>query len=79
MMNNTEEIAIFCENVRRLRTKHGLSKKEMARRLEIGVHSLSLLESGVLPKWLGCDIIYAIHDHFGITPNKMVTSLLEKS
>lgn len=76
-MNNTEEVAIFCENIRRLRAQHRLSKKEMAKRLEIGVHSLSLLESGVLPTRLRCDIIYAIYTQFGITPNRMFSVLIE--
>ncbi len=77
-MDNKDEIAIFCENIRRLRVKHALSKKEMAKRLEIGVHSLSLLENGVFPKRLGCGIVYALYVQFGIPPDKIFSSLIEK-
>ena len=78
-MDNTKEIAIFCENIRRLRAMHGLSQKEMAKRLGIGVHSLSLLENGILPKRLGCDVIYLLYQQFGMTPDNMFTAHIEKA
>jgi transcriptional regulator with XRE-family HTH domain len=48
-MGSEKEIMAFCENVRYLRKKNGLSKKEMAKKLGIGVKSLELIETGSLP------------------------------
>ncbi len=61
----------FCRNIKKLREQQGLSKKNMAERLGIGVRSLSLLESGILPPRLSCDVLWYIYDHFGILPQEM--------
>mgnify|MGYP003305338862 CR=1 FL=1 len=52
-------------NIAWLRKYHGLSKKEMAKRLDIGLWSLNKIEKGELPPRLHCDIIFAVHRNFG--------------
>ncbi|MBQ5321300.1 MAG: helix-turn-helix transcriptional regulator [Oscillospiraceae bacterium] len=67
-MRNEKEIRVFCENIRYLRKKNGLSEKEMAKKLGIGIKSLNSIESGYLPPRVTVDIIYAIYENFGILP-----------
>lgn len=59
-------IEIFLRNIIWLRKHNGLSKKEMAKRLDIGLWSLNKIEKGELPPRLHCDIIFAVHQNFGI-------------
>jgi len=63
-MNARDECAVFCENIRLLRQKHNLSKKDMAKILEISVHSLSMIERGILPTKLSCEVLFCILDYF---------------
>lgn len=60
------DIEIFCENIKKLRKQHNLTKKEMARKLRISIPTLNIIEKGELPKRLTVDIIYAIVDEFNI-------------
>lgn len=68
-MKNNYEIAVFGENIRKLRYRENLSKQKMAKKLGIGVQSLSLIESGILPKRLSVCILYRIYKEFNITPS----------
>ncbi len=61
-----EEISIFCKNIKNLREKEKLSKKDMAKLLGISVHSLTMIENGTIPKRLSCRILIKIYDEFGI-------------
>ena len=63
----SSEIARFCSNIRALREREGLSKAAMAKRLHIGVRTLTRLEHGELPPRLDCCIIFAICDEFDIS------------
>ena len=76
-MDNSREIENFLHNIAYLRRQHGLSKQEMARRLEIGVHSLNMIEEGILPPRMGISIIYAIYHHFGLLPSVLVSRKLD--
>lgn len=76
-MTTDEQISVFCNNVKFLRKKHGLSKKEMAKRLHIGVRMLSKLESGIVSDRLGADILVWIHMEFGILPSQQFLPLEE--
>ena len=67
MMSNSDELERFCENVRAIRRREGLSKTAMAKRLHIGVRTLTRLERGELPPRLDCCIIFAICDEFDIS------------
>lgn len=73
-----KEFQNFFENIRVLRAEKGLSKKEMAKRLRIGLHSLNLLERGVLPPRLDCLILYYIHREFGIRPAELFRGSIER-
>lgn len=70
-----KEMKNFCNNVKKLRAKHKLTKKEMAKILHIGVGSLSKIESGIIPKLLGADIFFYIHEKFNITASRIVMPL----
>ena len=61
----------FCENVKYLRAKYKLTKKEMSNILGISVRSLNLIEQEIIPPRLRCDIIFNLYDKFGITPSTL--------
>ncbi|MBQ3127219.1 MAG: helix-turn-helix transcriptional regulator [Clostridia bacterium] len=63
--------ADFCQNVRLLRERHGLSKRKMAAILHISVPTLEKLEAGILPHCVRTDILFYIHDAFGIEIDDM--------
>lgn len=71
-MNTDQEIRYFCENVYRLRCGAGLTQKEMAQVMGIGLYSLRKLESGSLPPRLGVDVFFRLHRRFGIPPHLLV-------
>ena len=77
-MENNYEIAVFGENIRKLRYRENLSKQKMAKRLGIGVQSLSLIESGILPKRLSACILYRIYQEFNITPSGIFSPIDEE-
>lgn len=58
------------ENLRKLRTKNGMTKQEMAACLGIGIESLRKLEQGILPPRLRCDLFDRLYEQFGITADK---------
>jgi len=72
MSDKTRQIRLFCENVKKLRTKNNLTKLEMAKLLDISVYALSLLECGVLPSRMNCMVLLNIHDNFGVMPSEML-------
>lgn len=74
-MKNSDPRTIFCRNVAWLRRTHGLSQKEMAQRLHIGLHSLRKIEQGLMPPRLGAAVLLHIHDVFGILPEEMFSPL----
>ena len=76
-MKNDREISVFCANVRRLRTENGLSKREMARKLGIGVKSLSYVEQGTLPPRLNCSVLLRIEHSFGVKAADMFREVEE--
>ncbi len=69
------EFLIFCNNVKHLREVHGLSKREMAKRLHVGVKTLEKLECGIFPDRLGVNILFRIHREFGIPPARQLRPL----
>lgn len=72
-MNNEKEVEFFCKNLQNLRRKHNLSKKEMAKILDISIYSLTQLEKNILPPRLICSIFFKIQKNFGISPSNMLT------
>ncbi|MBR5535077.1 MAG: helix-turn-helix transcriptional regulator [Clostridia bacterium] len=62
---------IFCNNIKRLREKHKLSKKEMAKKLGISTYSLRIIEEGRFPEKLTVDIFGYLMDEFKILPSEI--------
>ena len=74
---NQEQLLNFCDNVRLLRRRAGLTKKEMAKRLGVGVGSISMLEKGVVPKRLSCEVLFRLALEFGVSPTDLLKKRLE--
>lgn len=72
-MNQKE---ILCINITTLRNHYGLTQKKMAELLGIGIHSLRLLEKGILPPRLSFTILITLYDHFHILPSVILTKLI---
>jgi len=70
-MNTDTEIQVFCKNIRALRKREGLTQREMAAVMRIGVGSLRKIEVGVLPPRLGTDAIINLARNFHIKPSKL--------
>ncbi len=68
---------IFMFNVTRLRKRHGLTKKEMAKTLGISVGTLNKIEKGELPPRMSVEIVFNIYQHFGIHPKNQFVKLTE--
>ena len=67
-MSQTTEQAekLFCWNVCKLRKEHGLTKKQMADIMGVGVRSVRMIERGELPPRLGCGALYALAEYFDL-------------
>ena len=76
-MKTEEEIVVFCQNIKKLRESHHLSKRSMASKLGVGIRTLISIESGVLPPRVGCSVLKNIHEHFGVLPKNMFQPLVE--
>jgi len=76
-MNNEQMMLNLCRNISYLRKKHNLSKSKMAKILGISVKSLNLIESGVIPSRLNCDVLYRLYFHFNISIKKMFEDIID--
>lgn len=74
-MINETELLIFCKNIKWIRIENNFSKSEMAKRLGIGIRSLTLLESGIIPSKLSCAVLFQIQNNFGIAPKDLFRPL----
>ena len=72
-------IDTFLQNVTWLRKHYGLSQKEMAKKLEIGVGTLRKIEKGELPSGLRIDVLYCIRKEFGIPMADMISVRLDSA
>lgn len=75
-MSIKEEVLIFCENVKTLRTREGLSREQIAQRLGTDAKIIESIENKIIPEDLGCDIIFKINKEFGILPKDIFLPLL---
>ena len=66
-----EEVQNFLRNVAWLRKHHGLSQKEMAVLLGVGVGTIRKMERGVLPPRLMADVVWRIRDSFHVPPREL--------
>ena len=72
-MGTKREDRVLAKQLVRLRKAHGLSKKEMAKRLEIGVAHLSKWERGEIPPRLNVPFVWCVQDCFGVRPGELFT------
>lgn len=76
-MEQSRERENFCRNIAYLRRINGLTQKQMAQIMGIGVAGIAKLEKGILPPRLSCDILYKISDHFSIPIYLLFSPLFE--
>ena len=62
----------FCANVKQLRHRHRLSKREMAAICGIGVATLNRLESDSFPERMRAGVMLRLADHFHITTQALL-------
>lgn len=63
----------FLNNITWLRRHYGLTKKEMAGKLNISVWSLNKIENGELPPRLTIDVMFRTYQVFGISMADLVS------
>ncbi len=66
-MKNKNEFLIFSDNIRLLRVKYNISKREMAKILGVSVKTLSLIENDVIPR-ISVEVVFKTARYFGIQP-----------
>ena len=74
-MENSKDIVIFCQNVKILRERNGLSRKEMAEIMGIGLKSLDKLEQNILPSRITVSAIKRLSQYFKIKPHELFICL----
>ena len=72
-MKNTLED--FCRNVHYLRKKNGLTQKETAKLLHIGVESLRKIEAGELPPRLGVEVLFYAQTAFSVPFSRLLAHI----
>jgi len=72
---NCKQIIVFCQNVKMLRERNELSKKEMAKILGIGTVGLAKIEQGIIPSRAGVDAIFKLAQYCKIKPHKLFEPL----
>ena len=65
------DTAVFCQNIKRLREKNRLSKRQMARILHIGTKSLTMLENGIIPPRMDVAVLIYISSYFRVRPDML--------
>ena len=71
-----EEYGNFAYNVAWLRKHYGLSKKEMAEIMGIGIGSLNKVERGEMPPQMKVDVLIRIYKQFGVSPERQLRQRL---
>lgn len=66
-----KELDCFCKNVVKLRQERGFTKKKMAAKLGISIATLTKIERGTVPPRTGVEILYRIHNEFGVLPSEL--------
>ncbi len=74
-MKKDAEIQILCKNIAMLRKKQGMTQRELASLMGIGVSSLRKLEAGVLPPRLEINAITALARAFPLSPAALFQEL----
>jgi len=71
------ELSNLLYNIKYLRLKHGLSKKEMTELMGIGLGSLNRIESGEVPRNLGTRVIVELMLHFRVSARDLMEKHLD--
>lgn len=58
-------------NLYLIRKKNGLTQKEMAKRIGIGINTLRQLEKGIIPSRVSVGLIFNISNEFNIEPHEL--------
>lgn len=75
-MDNRTQMFLMCENIKRIRKNHRLSKREMAAKLGISVDCLKKLENGYISDNIPCSIFDEIEKNFRIELKDLLTRLV---
>lgn len=70
-MNDKDGRIIFCENVKKLRLTHKLTKKRMAEIMGVSVKTLTKIENCEFPKRLSVIVAIKLMQYFKIYPDKL--------
>ena len=54
---------------------HKLTKKQMSKVMGIGMHSLNLIEKGIIPQKLSINAVFALVRCFEIPPKNIFTEI----
>lgn len=76
MVSTKAELENFVCNIKWLRRQHGLTRKQMAEILKIGIWSMDKLEKGEIPPQLSIDVFFAVQKYFGISPSAQLSRRL---
>ena len=76
MVSTKTELENFVYNIKWLRRQYGLSRKQMADILEIGIWSMGKLEKGEMPLRLGINVFFAVQKYFDISPSAQLSRRL---
>ena len=74
-LENDKELLVLMKNIKYLRLKNGLTKREMAKIIGVGIKTLNQIEKEEFPKRFTVRILYGISEHFGILPSKQFEPL----
>ncbi len=72
-----EEVNNLLYNIKWLRLQHGLTEKQMAEILGIGVGSLRKIEKEELPPRLSANIVFEVQNYFGIKAKDLFCAKFE--
>ena len=75
----SNELRIFCNNLKNLRKTEGLSINKMAKKLNISTYCLSKIENGIIPPRLDISIVVKISKLYEIEPSKLFEESLVKT
>lgn len=70
-----DEFAVFCENIRLLRVKNGLTKRQMAKIMGIGIESLNKIERGTVPERLKVEAFLFTANYFNYAPDELFSPI----
>lgn len=70
-MNINRKAESLALNLYLIRKKNGLTQKEMAKRIGIGINTLRQLEKGTIPSRVSVGLIFNISNEFNIEPYEL--------